>query len=495
LRIFGFVAGACSLLVFVLAGCLLLPTCAGPELMPDAGRLTPGLDFEGGAQLVYSIDVPEDADRDEALSMVIDIIGDRLDDTDVTAAVFRRGDDVVVELPGVDAETVAQVMEPIGHSAHLEFRVVDDLSEVIATLDRIPVDIERDTETTSAGEEHPMVRASYLRATGEGARERLAGFVQQIDAGDREIVIGVDDYWEGGGDPYDPSAPPERAFRTWVVHREAPVDGTMVADAYVGQDSQANRPVVQLAFDDTGREAFARITGGNVKRRMAIMLDGEVASAPVVNERISGGRAQISLGAVGAYDQTLIEANDLVITLRAGALPSPLTLSEETLIAPAYDASLAALIPTVLTVLLLLLVGVGSFRYRGATLSLLSPLLMVVPGFAALAWTGAVVTLPAMIGVTAVALVGLVFSVAIAERIRGARARGEATRRFHLINVLAPHALMVIIGTLATIVLLMTTGATRGFMVGVVAVAVPGALIAFLWPLAMTATFSPPSPD
>ncbi len=96
--------------------------------------------------------------------------------------------------------------------------------------------------------------------------------------------------------------------------REIPIlDGTMLTDAQVGYD-QNNNPVINFTLNSEGAQIFGDFTGKSVGKRLAIVLDGKVYSAPVINERIGGGSGQIS----GNY--TTAEANDLAIALRSGAL-------------------------------------------------------------------------------------------------------------------------------------------------------------------------------
>ena len=87
-------------------------------------------------------------------------------------------------------------------------------------------------------------------------------------------------------------------------------------------------PYVSITFDGKGGREFERITGDNIKKRMAIVLDNTIYSAPVIQDRISGGRAQIT----GTF--TMQEANDLAIVLRAGALPAPLKIIQDLTVGP-----------------------------------------------------------------------------------------------------------------------------------------------------------------
>ncbi len=103
--------------------------------------------------------------------------------------------------------------------------------------------------------------------------------------------------------------------------------GDVLSDARVSI-GQFNDPYVSITFDAKGGREFERITGDNVKKRMAVVLDNTIYSAPVIQDRITGGRAQIT----GTF--TTQEANDLAIVLRAGALPAPLKIIQDLTVGP-----------------------------------------------------------------------------------------------------------------------------------------------------------------
>ena len=126
---------------------------------------------------------------------------------------------------------------------------------------------------------------------------------------------------------------PRLRARIYLFGR-AEVTGQAIEDAFVATDPQTNKPYVAVNFNRDGAEAFGQLTGRNIKRRMAIVLDDHVASAPVIQTEIGGGRCQITLGGFRPYNQVLNEAKDLVIVLKAGALPVPIRPSNEQMIGP-----------------------------------------------------------------------------------------------------------------------------------------------------------------
>ncbi|MFO7913944.1 MAG: protein translocase subunit SecD, partial [Desulfotignum sp.] len=116
-----------------------------------------------------------------------------------------------------------------------------------------------------------------------------------------------------------------------VIKKQVLLDGSLLVDARVEFD-QFQQPQVGIAFNRKGAHIFDRITGQNIKKRLAIVLDNTVYSAPVIQDRIAGGKAVIT----GNF--TLEEAKDLAIALRAGSLPAPVTIIEERTVGPTLGA-------------------------------------------------------------------------------------------------------------------------------------------------------------
>jgi preprotein translocase subunit SecD len=112
------------------------------------------------------------------------------------------------------------------------------------------------------------------------------------------------------------------------LKKSALLTGASLTDARVQLDSQYGEPYVSIEFDRKGARVFERVTGENVQKRLAIVLDNKVYSAPTIQERIAGGKARIT----GRF--TMEEARDLAIILRAGALPAPVTVLEERTVGP-----------------------------------------------------------------------------------------------------------------------------------------------------------------
>ena len=234
------------------------------------GKINLGLDLQGGMHIVLRVDTDKIADKkakEGATERALEIIRNRIDQFGVLEpSIQRQGKDrIIVQLPGVTDRDRA--LELIGKTAHLEFKLVsDDIDALKKAID---------------GEETEGYELKSL---------------------DKESVL---------------------------LKKETSLTGDTIVDATVEFSQKTfGEPYVSLTLNSAGAKIFAAVTGENVNRRLAIVLDGNVQSAPVIRERIPSGKAQIS----GGF--SVDEANDLAIVLRAGALPAPIEILEERTIGP-----------------------------------------------------------------------------------------------------------------------------------------------------------------
>ncbi|MDB4989378.1 MAG: putative export rane protein SecD, partial [Myxococcaceae bacterium] len=279
-----------------------------------------------------------DSLRETAVGQARETIADRIDklgvrETNVTA----RGTDIAIEIPGADEASFTRIREIISRTARLEFKVVDDENDFLNTVTDLPAGIERQSEVVSAGPSVPQKVVGYLVARGEGARQKLGAFVDTLKPKlpeGRELYLGeldeMNDLTTGKAKT--------KSWRTYLLNARADVSGEDVKEAFTAFDQENNRPYVALNFTPKGADKFAQLTSRNVKRRMAIQLDDRVESAPVIQTEIGGGRCQITLGGSSSYNDSLQEAKDLVVVLRAGALPAPIRPANEQLIGPSLGA-------------------------------------------------------------------------------------------------------------------------------------------------------------
>ncbi|MBV1703884.1 MAG: protein translocase subunit SecD [Hyphomicrobiales bacterium] len=197
------------------------------------------------------------------------------------------------------------------------------------------------------------------------------------------------------------------------VEKQVIVRGADLTDASPGFDSQTNEPVVNFTFNIQGGQAFAQATAANIGRPFAIVLDGEVISAPVIRSAITGGRGQIS----GNF--TVAEATDLATLLKAGALPAKLAIVQEQTVGPGLGqdsiaaGKLAAYVGGVLVVAYML-ATYGIFGVF-ADIALAIHILFI---FASMALIGATLTLPGIAGVVFTIGMAVDSNVLIYERIR-----------------------------------------------------------------------------
>jgi len=195
--------------------------------------------------------------------------------------------------------------------------------------------------------------------------------------------------------------------------REIPIlDGGMLTDASMGFD-QNNRPLINFKLNAEGAEIFGDFTGRSVGKRLAVVLDGKVYSAPNINERIGGGAGQIS----GNY--TVMEAKDLAIALRSGALLAPIYLMEKRSVGPSLgaDSIKASMVALIGGFLLVIIFMVVYYRMAGviANIALIANLFIIL---AVMSLFGATLTLPGMAGIVLTVGMAVDANVIISERIR-----------------------------------------------------------------------------
>jgi preprotein translocase subunit SecD len=300
---------------------------------------------------------------DDAMDSATEVVRRRIDELGTREpTIIRQGDTrIVVQVPGL--QDPAGLKKLLGQTAQLEFKLVD--------LNALPSNIQ--AGVAPAGSE------IFPFAPGSGQ--------------------------EGGA---------------LAVRRLGGIRGDNLTNAQAGVDQQTNRSVVNITFDGQGGAKFAKLTTENVGKPFAIILDGQILSAPNINEPIQGGRAQIS----GNF--TPESANTLAISLRSGALPVPLAIVEERTVGPDLGADsirkgLLAMGIGSLAVIVLMIATYGRFGIY-ATTALVFNVLMLL-GLMALG--GFTLTLPGIAGFVITIGAAVDANVLINERIREERARGR----------------------------------------------------------------------
>ena len=209
----------------------------------------------------------------------------------------------------------------------------------------------------------------------------------------------------------------------YLLKEKTLMTGEVLKDARIALDSQFHEPYVALEFDDIGAKLFEQVTGANVKKRLAIILDENVYSAPVIQERIAGGRAQIT----GRFDTK--EASDLAIVLRAGALPAPVKIIEQRSVGPSLgqDSIHKGILSTLISAILVVLFMIFYYRMAGIVADI-ALLLNVVFVLGTLAIFRATLTLPGIAGLVLSIGMAVDANILIHERIKEELRWGKTIR-------------------------------------------------------------------
>jgi preprotein translocase subunit SecD len=225
---------------------------------------------------------------------------------------------------------------------------------------------------------------------------------------------------------YQSAFDPQTGRRTnvpYLLKRRAVLTGDSLTDARVQLDSQYGDPYVSISFDARGARVFERITGENVGKRLAIVLDNNVYSAPVIRDRIAGGKAQIT----GHF--TMNEAKDLAIVLRAGALPAPVIILEERTVGPSLGMdSIKKGFQSMIVGGVFVLLFVALYYKLSGLVANLALLLNIPLMMAGLAFFGATLTLPGIAGIILTIGMAVDANVLIFERIREELRLGKPVR-------------------------------------------------------------------
>lgn len=256
----------------------------------------------------------------------------------------------------------------------------------------------------------------------------------------------------------------ERGSSPYLLKDKSLLTGASLETAKVQIADRFGDVTVSLTFNSQGAVDFERITGENVRKRLAIVLDGVVHSAPVIQEKISGGNAQIT----GNF--TMEEARDLAIVLRAGALPAPVNILEERTVGPSLgsDSIRQGILATIIGSLLVILFMIVYYRLSGvvADIALIVNILLIM---AVLAAFRATLTLPGIAGMLLTVGVAVDANILIFERIREELRTGKTVRLAldtgydrAFITIIDTH----ITGIVAAVVLIFFgTGPIKGFAV------------------------------
>ena len=255
-----------------------------------------------------------------------------------------------------------------------------------------------------------------------------------------------------------------RGSSPYLLKDKSLMTGASLETAKVQIADRFGDVTVGLKFNSQGAVDFERITGENIRKRLAIVLDGVVHSAPVIQERISGGQAQIT----GNF--TMEEARDLAIVLRAGALPAPVNILEERTVGPSLgsDSIRQGVMATIIGSLLVILFMIVYYRLSGAVadIALIVNIFLIL---AVLAAFRATLTLPGIAGMLLTVGVAVDANILIFERIREELRTGKTVRL--ALDTGYDRAFITIIDThitgivSAVVLIFFGTGPIKGFAV------------------------------
>ncbi|MCP4547582.1 MAG: protein translocase subunit SecD [bacterium] len=460
-----------------------------------------GLDLQGGTYLVLEVDL-EDIDagkHQDTVDQAIKIIRNRVDQFGVSEPeITQEGDNrIVVSLPGLpDVERATRL---INTTAQLELKLVAQKGEFFSVLQKvdqvvtsntttIPEDEVAEADTTAAdGEEaisflgddadtEPAAAgtesfASLLkRFVGDGAvfvyKDDVPKVKHYLDLAAVKAVIpqGFEFIW-GGQDVTDDDGNLARILY-YCSSRVELSGGSLVSADSRPDNNVAGAYKVDFTLDRAGAAQFARVTGANVGRSLAIVLDNQIHSAPTIQDRIGTGMANIT----GRF--TPDEARDLAIVLKAGALPTSMHIEEERTVGPSLGQDSidkgfrAGLIGFVIVIIFMVI------YYRGsgliATFALLLNLMIVM---AAMAYLHATLTLPGIAGLILTIGMAVDANVLIYERIREELRLGKETKVRRTIQAGYEQAFSTILDANVTTLItalvcyIFGTGAIKGFAV------------------------------
>lgn len=398
----------------------------------------------------------------KAIDRAIEIVRNRVDQYGVSEpAIQKQGAGrIIVELPGVKDES--EVRSLLQGTAKLDFRLLKDPDisyKVMQSIDNfLAGKIEGDTAATGKGakkEEKPKdalqellggaqvsttdtsKEAQFLkdhpfftyvlpdqRGSGEGYvedrnRERVTRLLARPDV-QKLLPLDLEYLWSAKA--Y--TTPDGKKFYTiFPLKKTIELSGNVIVSAQANISPEDNRPIVNMEMNSEGSREWARITGANINKRIAIILDNSVFSAPVVHGKITGGRSQIS------NIESPNEARLLEIVLKAGALPAPVSIAEQRTVGPSLgeDSIKSGLSASGLAFIFTILFMVVYYKMGGAIadFALLFNVLFLL---GVLAGFQATLTLPGIAGIILTMAIAVDANVLIYERIREELQGGKTLR-------------------------------------------------------------------
>ncbi len=381
--------------------------------------------------------------RDSAVDRAIEIIRTRVDRYGVTEpSILKQGNNrVAVELPGVaDKQRVRDLLKG---TARLEFRLAANPDQLTNSKEQIlqyfsqqtQADADADTTADSLGQQqnqqqggNPLqqvmstqTRSPYVFGYSAGSDTARVNELLNREEVKRMLPRTAVLMW--GASPFQTTQGGQELFELIGVRNQIEMTGEVIEEASVNFDPTTNVPEVSMNMNSEGARQWSRITGANIGKPIAIVLDGYVYSYPNVRSKISGGRSSID----GLEDVT--EAEDLVNILLSGALPAPLEIVEErTVGATLGEASIQAGFYSTFFGLVIVAIFMIVYYRTGGAIADLALILNIIFILGILAAFKATLTLPGIAGIVLTIGMAVDANVLIFDRIREEQRLGKTLR-------------------------------------------------------------------
>ncbi len=390
----------------------------------------------------------------DAIERAMQVIRNRVDRFGVTEpSIQTQGNRrIVVELPGIDdPERVRRLLKG---TARLEFRLMADPGELNSSLQRIITHYEVDVAADSAevGEEEVSEEAdttfdvSQLLADTESLDDVGNALLDVlIPAGQGSVVFGEVSAQDTAAfnalmmDPevqamlprdiellYDANPSGTEGaeyYPVLAVNKNAELTGDVITDARSDFDQTTNQPLVDMEMNSEGARIWSRLTGANVGKNVAIVLDRVVYSYPTVISQISGGRSQIT----GLESQE--ESEDIVTVLKSGALPAPVEIVEERTVGPSLgEVARRSGLTSLLVGLTIVAIFMIMYYRAGGMVADLALIINIIFILGILAGFNATLTLPGIAGIVLTIGMAVDANVLIFERVREEQATGKTLK-------------------------------------------------------------------
>jgi len=343
--------------------------------------------------------------KEGSVEQAIETLRSRIDELGLKEPIVaRQGDNsILIQLPGY--KDVERARSIIGQTAQLEFKIAaEDMDPLGEYTGEVPAEV---SLVQGGGTNTDGSALSYKYAIGSD-RVALVNFLSDKAPEGTEFLLEENKNADGTSE-----------YRSYLLYKQAYVTGDMLTDARVSIDQQKNKPYVSMTFDKNGARLFADVTGKFIKRRMAIVLDNRVNSAPVIQSKISGGSAMITLNSMGDYNTIFREAKDLALVLRAGSLPAPVTFEENRTVGPSlgHDSIQKGKMSIFIGFLAVIIFMILYYGIAGivADIALLLNIVFIMAG---MAMFGATLTFPGIAGIVLTIGMAVDANVIVFERIK-----------------------------------------------------------------------------